>query len=1066
MALSLTLLGGFGARSDSGPPITFARKKSQALLAYLALHLGQPQPRDKLAALLWGEASDQQARHSLRQALTALRQALAGMTSSCLIEEGDAVTLDATAQVDVTAFENLVQRGTPEALETAIGLYRGDLLAGIGIAEAPFEEWLLTERERLRELAVEALAKLLAHQNQAAMVEPAVRTALKLLALDPAQEAVHRTLMRLYTRQGRRGAALRQYQTCVTQLERELGVEPEPETRQLYREILQAPRNTRVEAQVESATSDVPLVGREAEMAELRHALNAAGHGRGGVALIQGEAGIGKSRLVEAVVAAALEEGSHVLLGRAYESEQVLPFSPWVDALRTGRIVPDSVGDLNENWRSELARLFPELRSGNQEPTAGEDYVRLFEALSRLVQYLASGRPLLIVLEDLHWADEMTHRFLVFLSRRIGDLPVLVLGTLRLEELVQLPVLRRSISQLGRQSRSVSITLSPLSADETRSLVRILLPGSADPALDRFVEYVWRTSEGNPFMAVETVRLLPGRYAPSLNEALPTPPRVRELIAGRLQRVSERSRRLAGVASVIGREFDFVLLQRAANVGANEAAEDVEELVGRRLLHVVGEHLDFTHERIREIAYDLVLAPHRKLLHAAVARTLETIHGEDLALHALALGRHHYSSEAWDRAWPYLATAGANAAARYAHREAVVCFEQALGALGRLPTSRQLSERCIDLRFELRHSCVPLRDHERILAHLQEADAAARQVGDRLRLAWTLVYKTHGLYLAGAGAQALEAGQRAMTLAEEVGDAGVQESAIFYLAQVHHWLGNYGQGTELLRRSVTGLESELAQRGLPAKQYVNCRMVLAWCLAERGQFGEALARADEAIQAAEKNTRAYDLVHAQCGAGLVHLRRGDFAAAMAASSRAVELCRGRDFSALWAMAASILGPACTASGRVSEAVPLLETAAEIVGSLGAPVLGFLAEAYLVAGRVDEANVVAERALRLASERGERGWEAWTTRLLGDIAAHRIGDDRIAAEHYNRALALAETLGMRPLAAHCHLGLGTLEAKGGNVDRGRTHLSDAIARYREMNMGSWLATAQAELTRVM
>jgi len=539
---------------------------------------------------------------------------------------------------------------------------------------------------------------------------------------------------------------------------------------------------------------------------------------------------------------------------------------------------------------------------------------------------------------------------------------------------------------------------------------------------------------------------------------------VRELIAGRLERLTARGRRLAGVASVIGRGFDFPVLTRAAGISDAEAAEGVEELVARRILHAIGERLDFTHERIREVAYDLVLPPHRKLLHGAVARALETLHAEDLAGQALALGRHYAASETWDRAWSYLTQAGTQAASRYAHREAVACFEQALSLMGHLPATPELTVRIIDLRFALRHSCVPLRDHQRILDHLQHAEEAARTACDRLRLAWALVYRIHGLFLAGDGSEALVAGQRAWTIAEQVGDPGLQESAAFYLAQAHHWLGNYAQGAELLRRSVTSLESELVRHGLPARQFVNSRMVLAWCLAERGEFGEALARAHEAVQAADKNARAYDLVHAYSGAGLVHLRRGDFAAAIAASDRAVELCRGRDFSALWAIAASILGAAYTAAGRVAEAIPILQHAAEIAAALGAPVLGFLAEAYLVAGQVDEAHITAGRAIRIALDRGERGWEAWSLRLLGKIAARRPEGAEGAAEHYARALTLAEALGMRPLVAHCHLSLGTLYPRVGDAETAREHLGRAVSAYRELDMPSWRAEAESEWDR--
>src|SRR5215510_13595160 len=185
-ALKVALLGAFQARLESGAVVAFPRKKSEALLAYLALHPGQTQARDKLAALMWGNASDERARHSLRQALVTLRQALPRAAAACLVEEGDTVGLNAAAvEVDVSLFQRLTAEGSPAALERAAALYRGDLLEGISVNEPPFEDWLRTERERMRELAIEGLAKLLAHVSRIAAVDQAVTIALRLLGLDP-----------------------------------------------------------------------------------------------------------------------------------------------------------------------------------------------------------------------------------------------------------------------------------------------------------------------------------------------------------------------------------------------------------------------------------------------------------------------------------------------------------------------------------------------------------------------------------------------------------------------------------------------------------------------------------------------------------------------------------------------------------------------------------------------------------------------------------------------------------------------------------------------------------------
>jgi DNA-binding SARP family transcriptional activator len=297
--LALTLLGGFQARLGAGPPLTLPTKKIQALLAYLALPPGREHARDKLAALLWGDLSQGHARHSLRQALFALRQAVAPVRPACLRIEGATIALNPDAvDIDAMSFQRLLGERTPEALAQAIELYRGDLLDGLTVQEPPFEEWLMADRERLRELAVEALAGLLTAQRAAGAVDPALQTGLRLIALDPLQEPVHRTLMRLYAQLGRRGSALHQYQLCVGVLQRELGVEPEEETQHLYQEILR--RRPLLTTTSEPATSggsppfasirhrpltlatDTPLIGRDLEMAVARDARGGRQRARAG----------------------------------------------------------------------------------------------------------------------------------------------------------------------------------------------------------------------------------------------------------------------------------------------------------------------------------------------------------------------------------------------------------------------------------------------------------------------------------------------------------------------------------------------------------------------------------------------------------------------------------------------------------------------------------------------------------------------------------------------------------------------------------------------------------------
>lgn len=458
--LVVTLLGGFQASLDSGAAAALPTRKTQALLAYLASEPGRPCPRGALACLLWGEHGDLQARKSLRQAVYALRRAMSAVDGPLLLVEGDGIAVNPTAiEVDVACFRALAAEGSPEALERAATLYRGDFLHGFRLEEPAFEEWLMSERERLRELALAALAALLAHHARTGATERGIQTAVRLLALDPLQEAAHRALMGLYARQGRRAAALRQYRTCVDLLRRELRTEPDAATRALYQALLQghrgpggdqaaggdreadrrpaAPGRRRASpCRPPLSLPEAPLIGRDDELARLRDLVQRAEQGQAHVAIVLGEAGIGKSRLLAEIAAHALERGHGVLLGRAFESERLLAFGPWVAAIRGSHVLdePGALDVLGPVWRSELARLFPEVGETPGEGGAAQ-YVRLFEAIARLLSNLAEARPALVILEDLHWADELSIRLLAYVGRRCRGCKLLIAGSAREEEL-------------------------------------------------------------------------------------------------------------------------------------------------------------------------------------------------------------------------------------------------------------------------------------------------------------------------------------------------------------------------------------------------------------------------------------------------------------------------------------------------------------------------------------------------------------------------------------------------------------------------------------------------------
>src|SRR6185503_3245582 len=242
-------------------------------------------------------------------------------------------------------------------------------------------------------------------------------------------------------------------------------------------------------------TGQGPLVGRDAELSALRKALEEATRGSVRMLALVGEAGIGKSRLVTALAADGRARGARLVLGRCFENERMLPFAPWIDGLRGARLTADddALRALDPVWRRELARLLPELTSPEAPPLA-EDRMRLFEAVARCLESLAAPDPLVIVLEDVHWADDVSMALLAYVRHRLETARVLLVVTARADELADATVVRRTLEELGHQGRLVALALAPLGRADTLALVRALARAGADTAgLQQLGDDIWQS---------------------------------------------------------------------------------------------------------------------------------------------------------------------------------------------------------------------------------------------------------------------------------------------------------------------------------------------------------------------------------------------------------------------------------------------------------------------------------------------------------------------------------------------------------------------------------------------
>ena len=1055
--LRLELLGGFSARLDGGVPLVLPARKAQALLAFLALPPGRWHSREKLTAFLWGDTPDAQARQAFRQTLSRLRRALPDEARAMLLEGPEGLALEAGAvAVDAVDFASAVTAGGQADLERATQLYRGDLLEGFGLDEAPFEEWRVVERERLHELALEALTRLLREHVKAERIETAVHVAMRILAMDPLQEAVHRVLMRLLARQGRRAMALQQYQACVASLQRELGAEPEEETRQLYREIVQAGRprsepsgatdgaGTRG-AIVRTRAADTPMIGREPERERLQRAVLRVLDDGGRVVLVSGEAGIGKSRLIQELAASETVRTFRLSFGRCHETEQTLPFRPWVEALRgDGAALDAGLRDrLGPATCAQLAPLFPELVSGpDVSRTMQAMPAVLFEPLLELIAALASERPVVIVIEDLHWADTMSTRLLAFLGRRIHRWPVLVLGSTRPEELVDAPDLAHALKELRDDERLDEVVLGPLSEAEGRALARALR-ASARGGGDwgRLEREIWTASGGSPFVIVESIRGLQQEAGGAWSLGPGMGRRVQDFVAARLERLAELPRQCVAVAAAIGRDFSFALLARAARLGEREAADAVEQLVRRRILDAVGDRLDFCHDWIRRVAYEGLLPPRRAILHAAIGESLEELNRERLDDVADQLGSHYSKAGDFARAIPHLMRFGYLAAQRYALDDANRALAQAVAGVDRLPPAER-DQRRLEAVLQQAFVLSILGRQREILELLEAQSGVIDRLSDPVLASeyWFRLGLTR--FFLGQRAQSLPAAEKALALAERAGAPEAIGKALHVLSLQAGEMGRPDEGIAHATRAIALLDQPHSQAW-----YGLVHQDLAINHVVGGNLEAALAttKQTEAIGRRAQTPRL--LAFAGYVEAWVHVLAGTPDRAIEIAREALAVSRDAMVSAL---ISGVLGQAHLERGDASAAA---STLTEVVEKLAASPLRhvrirnmpFLGEAHLLAGDRARALEVAAGALELAELDGTPFNIGLAQRALGRIrlaggeleAAERLFGD--AVQTFRHCLATFE-------AARTRVDLAVLEADRGHEDIAREHFEAAISTF--------------------
>ncbi len=641
--LRARLLGALEVELDGTAIESPATQRPWALFAYLALTSGTVS-RAELASTFWPDVLDQSARASLRSALWALRRQL----GDCVVVDGERVGLNHEngLWIDTREFERL----SAEDPYGALGLCRGELLDGIE------DEWAIAARERHRERVIELLEQQAQAREEGGELREAIELTRRQVDRDPLDEQAHRRLISRLDAAGDRAAALRTYRTLAERLRRELGVTPSAATRKLVEGVrAETPRDA---VKVSPPPGLLPLVGRDRELAELTRVWSAAAHGRGSVAMIRGEAGIGKTRLATELRLRATEAGALAGTCAALDLGGTAPFSLWAELIRELLpVLPAPAQDAS--WPDDLAVLVSGLpthfgRRGAPAVAVAPDLqrTRLFEAVVALLGWAARSAPVLLVLEDAHDADAPSLELAGYAARRLVGLPVVMLLTRRaLPESPPADRLEQALRSRGLLASEIE--LGPLHPEAVATLARKTARlGEAEAA--RVVE----RAEGNALLAVETARALQ-RGEDQVASSL------RGSVRATLSPLAGDIRRLVEIATVAARALELSEVDR---LGLHDAAA---EALQTGLLQGGDGRIAFRHALLREAAYEEIAEPRRRTLHRRWAQALLDARPDEAARHLRLAGADR-------EAVPHLVRAAADARSVAALEEAVAYLEEAL----------------------------------------------------------------------------------------------------------------------------------------------------------------------------------------------------------------------------------------------------------------------------------------------------------------------------------------------------------------------------------------------------
>jgi DNA-binding SARP family transcriptional activator len=1085
--LRVRLLGAFSVSLDGEPVDGLESARLQSLFAYLVLHRDTPHLRQQLAFLFWPDSSEAQARNNLRQTLHTLRQASPALDGVLL---ADNRTLrwshNASIHLDVAEFaselalaETASRQNDPSvmlvALERAIALYTGDLLPSC------YDTWITAERETFRQRYLGALRQVIHSFDAQRRYDQATGYARRLLAHDPLDEAAYRDLMRLLTAVGDRAGAARVYHKCVAALERELGIAPSQETQEAYTALMAEDAQLGRQSPVVNNTSS--LIGRDREWEWMQDSWRRARASQPSFILVTGEAGIGKSRLTEDFLLAAQQQEITTAKTRCYAAEGTLSLAPIADWLRGTGLRP-SLDELDAIWLAEVARILPELLSDYPnlppvEPMSGYGQrQRFFQALARAI--LNAPQPLLLLIDDLQWCDRETLEFLHFLLRSDPSVRLLIVGTARIEELPDQHALHPLLLDLRATIGVTEIALPPLDAAETATLASRLI--DSDIEVDTAMR-IYQETEGNPLFIVERMRAglehfaerEQGAESKSAARSAGLPPKAQAVIASRLAQLSAPARDLAALAATIGRAFALDLLMRASGGDEETLTEALDELWQRRIIREQDTaSYDFTHDKLREVAYDQISAPQRRLLHRKIAQALENLRADDLDVVSAQIAAHYDRAGEAERAIPYYERAAAVAQRVYANEDAIELLLRALALLDQLPggMKRDKQELTIQLKLGAIYRVTRGWTAPELERLVDRTLVLCDTVGDDTQR-MNALYGQESLLVVQARLERVQSVADELQALYQRAQGAAPPLSRMMLAGAHMQLGHLREAEEAFARVIedrSSVEGQLFQEVQGWNFEVHTRAWQAHALWLLGYPDRAVSRGREAIQLASDLAQPFNQALATTYFAMLQQFCAEPAVAKAQAEAALALTieYKAPYYRLWS---DLL---------VSFAVAREQPTSATISQLRASISGFqasgarlrlpyylwlLAQVYAQAGETDDALAAIDEALAESRATNERWWDAELHRLRGELLLARGSDSEEVDLALLRAKEIAESQEAKSLELRAAMSLARHWRNHGRSEDAQQILSGVYAWFTEGFETSDLQSAQELLTEL-